>query len=308
MSYHIIDVSTEGVTLSVKHRQLVCRSRDGTEKSLPIEDIGAVIINSFSALLHNSFLAAAAEERVAVLICDHFKPKSLVMPITRGTDTLLTRTQISSSAKFRDSIWRKTVDAKTANQYVLACRIAPDHTKIRDLLAVTKRNDANKEGNCARLYWDVFSDTLGVHSFRRLRDGDGLNSLLNYGYGVLLCRVLQKMLAFGLDPMYGVGHSTRERAAPLAYDVMEPFRVSVDNAVYHWVSKRSKSSESLVVDRAYKEFAHGIMKQRYAYRTIKAIALESILELVLKSLRDAYISGKAVEYRPWIWRSSEWDG
>lgn len=308
MSYHIIDVSTEGVTLSVKHRQMVCRSRDGIEKSLPLEDVGAVIINSFSALLHSSFLAAAAEERVAVLICDHFKPKSLVMPISRGTDTLLTRTQISSSAKFRDSIWRKTVDAKTANQYVLACRIAPDHAKIRDLLAVTKRSDTNKEGNCARLYWDVFADALGMNSFRRLRDGDGLNSLLNYGYGVLLCRVLQKMLAFGLDPMYGVGHSVRERAAPLAYDVMEPFRVPVDYAVYKWATEHAKTSEPLVVDRAYKEFAHGIFKQRYAYRTIEAIALETILELVLKSLRDAYMSGKTTEYRPWIWRNSEWDG
>ena len=94
----------------------------------------------------------------------------------------------------------------------------------------------------------------------------------------------------------------------LKYDVMEPFRVPVDYAVYKWATEHAKTSEPLVVDRAYKEFAHGIMKQKYAYRTIEAIALETILELVLKSLRDAYMSGKTTEYRPWIWRNSEWDG
>ena len=48
MSYHIIDISTNNVSLSAKDGQLVCKSPDDTVRKLPMEDIGAVLINSFS--------------------------------------------------------------------------------------------------------------------------------------------------------------------------------------------------------------------------------------------------------------------
>ena len=54
MSYHIIDISTTGASLSVKDDQLVSKNPDGSVNKLPMEDIGSVLINCFSAEVHSS--------------------------------------------------------------------------------------------------------------------------------------------------------------------------------------------------------------------------------------------------------------
>lgn len=308
MSYHIVDISSEGAVLSVKDRQLVCRLKDGSERTLPMEDIGSVLVNSFSVLLHNSFLSAAAEAKVAVIICERFKPKSIVLPAQRGGDTLLTRAQMGASARLCEALWLKTIDAKVANQHDLLAYLAPDDERLVDFRAMMRRRDVTKEGNCARLYWQMLSECLEMRDFRRQPTGDGLNCLLNYAYGVLLSRVLQRLLAFGLDPMYGVGHVVRERASPLAYDVMEPFRVAFDEAVFRWVDGRRGGREALTVTQEFKRMTHAVMKSHHPYRKARSLDLESILDGVVKSLRMAFLAGRITEYHPWIRRSSEWAG
>ena len=308
MSYHIIDISSEGAVLSVKNRQLVCRQKTGAVRQLPLEDIGAVIVNSFSVLLHSSFLSAAADAKVAVVICERFRPKSVVLPVQRGSDTLLTRAQIGASARFAEAVWMKTIDAKVANQFDLLTHLCGKDSRLDAFRVAMKRSDHFKEGNCARIYWDLLSERLALHDFRREREGGGFNDFLNYGYGVLLTRVLQKLLAHGLDPMYGVGHAVRERAVPLAYDIMEPFRVAFDWEIFKWMDGRRCSSDSFRVDEQFKRMAHGILKQRHPYREAKSIPLEAIIDEVIQSLKRAFVSGKTTEYRPWIRRSSRWDG
>ncbi|MGN0848026.1 MAG: type II CRISPR-associated endonuclease Cas1 [Kiritimatiellia bacterium] len=308
MSYHIIDISSEGAVLSVTNRQLICRLKDGKEQTLPMEDIGVVLVNSFSVLFHNSFLSAAAEAKVAVIVCERFKPKSIVLPVQRGGDTLLTRAQIDSPSRLREALWFKTIEAKVANQYDLMVYLAPEDDRLMDFRAAMGRRDIFKEGNCARLYWHVISDCLEMKSFRRQTTGGGLNSLLNYAYGVLLSRVLQRLLAYGLDPMYGIGHLVRERATPLAYDIMEPFRVAFDEAVFRWVKGHRMDGLALTVGPEFKRRMHMVMKSRHPYGKARSLELEMILDNVVKSLRTSFLSGRITEYRPWIRRSSEWGG
>lgn len=309
MSYHVIDISTEGVTLSVKDNQLVCKHSDGTKRSLPMEDVGAVLVNVFSATFHNSFLIAAAKHKVAVIVCEKYRPVSLVLPVQRSSDTILTRAQIDAPRRLTDALWMKTVDAKCQNQYELVERIHPkDSVLFADFRVSLGRKDVFKEGNCARCYWNLYSEALGMSGFRRLRDGGGLNSMLNYAYAVLEIRVEQKLLAMGLDPLYGVGHATRERSLPLAYDMMEPFRCAVDEMIYEWISARGQTEDVLVVDKSFKESAHELMQRRFPYREAKNVRLDDILDAVIRSFKKALLSGKVTEYHPWIRRNSKWGG
>lgn len=308
MSYHVIDISSEGAVLSVKNRQLVCRQKNGETRQLPLEDIGAVIVNSFSVLMHNSFLSAAADAKVAVVICERFRPKSVVLPVQRGGDTMLTRAQIGVSARFADAIWMKTIDAKVSNQFDLLTNLYGGSPRLDAFRVAMKRSDQFKEGNCARVYWDLLSERLGMRDFRRQREGGGFNDLLNYGYGVLVTRVLQKLLAHGLDPMYGVGHAVRERAMPLAYDVMEPFRAAFDCEMLKWVQGQRDDADAFLVNEQFKRMVHGILKRRHPHREAKAVPLEAIIDEVIRSLKRAFLTGKTTEYRPWIRRSSRWDG
>ena len=260
MSYHIIDISTNNVSLSVKDGQLICRNPDESIHKLPMEDIGAILVNCFSAKLHSSFLIEAAKNKVAVILCERFRPVSMVLPVQRSSDTILTRAQIQAPMKLLRTMWGMTVDAKCANQYELVSRLCLDEEiALADFRISMKADTVCKEGNCARLYWNLFSKALDIKGFRRLTQGDGLNGLLNYGYAVLMLRIEQKLLGCGLDPLYGMGHVSRERSLPLAYDMMEPFRPVVDELVYKWVRDMGGTEETFRVDRPYKAMIQGLM-------------------------------------------------
>lgn len=308
MSYHIIDISTNNVVLSVKDGQLICQNPDESIRKLPMEDIGAILINCFSAQLHSSFLIEAAKNKIAVIFCERFSPVSMVLPVQRASDTILTRAQIQAPMKLLRTMWGMTVDAKCANQYELVSRLCPDEEiSLSDFRISMKADTVCKEGNCARLYWNLFSKALDIKGFRRLTQGDGLNGLLNYGYAVLMLRIEQKLLGCGLDPLYGMGHVPRERSLPLAYDMMEPFRPVVDELVYKWVMDMVGSEDAFRVERPYKTMIQGLMDGRYACRTAESISLDKIVEMTIRSYREALTSGKSNRYRPWIRRSSRWD-
>ena len=309
MSYHIIDIATNNVSLSVKDGQLICRNPDESIHKLPMEDIGAILVNCFSAQFHSSFLIEAAKGKIAVILCERFRPVSLLLPVQRASDTILTRAQIQAPMKLLRTMWGMTVDAKCANQYELVSRLCPDdETALSDFRISMKADTVCKEGNCARLYWNLFAKALEIKGFRRLTQSDGLNGLLNYGYAVLMLRIEQKLLGCGLDPLYGMGHVPRERSLPLAYDMMESFRPVVDELIYKWVRDMGGAEEAFRVERPYKAMIQGLMDGRYACRMAESISLDKIVELTIRSYREALTSGKSGRYRPWIRRSSRWDG
>jgi CRISPR-associated protein Cas1 len=61
---------------------------------------------------------------------------------------------------------------------------------------------------------------------------DPLNSLLNYGYGILYGQVEQAIILAGLDPYAGFLHADRPGKPSLTLDLIEEFRqVAIDRVV-----------------------------------------------------------------------------
>jgi CRISPR-associated protein Cas1 len=89
------------------------------------------------------------------------------------------------------------------------------------------------EGSAARLYFSGFSSML---KSRAIADGfcfsrrnrrppkDPVNSLLSFGYSLLVREFAVAIEAVGLDPMHGFYHASRSMRPALALDLMEPFR------------------------------------------------------------------------------------
>src|ERR1035437_3252848 len=77
MSYHIVSIDSPQCSLSCKDGQLTCKTAEG-EKKLPLEDVASIIITSFSASIHSNLFLEAAKHGVALIICESFKPVSLV--------------------------------------------------------------------------------------------------------------------------------------------------------------------------------------------------------------------------------------
>ena len=288
----------------------LCKTAEG-ERKLPIEDVASIIITSFSASIHSNLFLEAAKHGVALIICEEFKPVSLVLPANRSTDTLLSRALLKLDGKSCARLWQATVDAKCRNQFSLAARIAPEDPSLELLRATAWGRKPHKEGICAKLFWQVFGRAMGEEEFTRERGSGGLNALLNYGYAVLLSTVLQKLFGVGLDPTFGISHVPRERSTPLAYDIMEPFRPCVDWRVAQWVMKAGgtgcAASERWEVTREFRQWVTGFPLVRVEYLDLE-LNVQSCIEGVVRGFRRAVLHGDLKHYRPWTPKNSKWAG
>ncbi len=271
---------------------------------MPMEDVGSIIISSFSARFHGHLFLEAARKGVSVILCDAFRPASLLLPANRATDTRLSRALLGLPEALRTRLWQKTVDAKCRNQASLAAAIAPGDSALAPLAALAESRKPHKEAPCARLFWQIFGRGLGESGFTRERKRAGLNHLLNYGYAVLLSATLQKCFGVGLDPTFGLFHVTRERATPLAYDLMEPFRPCVDWRVYQWARQQPAPWS---VTPEFRKWVIGFTTELAEWEgTLQEV--RTVLEGTVRSLRQAILLRQAGRYRPWISGNSKWAG
>jgi len=304
MSYHIVHIGSPTVRLTCRNGQFTCKTEEG-EKSLPMEDIAAVVVTSFSADIHSEVFLQAAEKGVAFIYCRNFKPVSIVLPANRSTDTQLTRAVLNLSPRLRDQLWSKTVEAKCCNQYALAEYIRPDDERLGAMLSKALGRSPNKEAGCSRYFWRIFGEAMGEADFVRGRDAGGMNCFLNFGYAILLSLVLRNLYAVGLDPTFGIFHMPRERAAPLAYDLMEPFRPCVDARVCEWV--RNHPDHRGEVSSEFKKWMIPLTESKIRYEKHQ-LTVRAAIERVTRSFRSAVMSGKADLYKPWTLKNSKWAG
>lgn len=331
MSYHIVSIDAANCSLSCRDGQLTCKSAEG-EKRLPLEDVASIIITSWSAQIHSELFLQAAKHGVALIICEAFKPVSLVLPANRSTDTLLSRALLTLPPRTIAQLWQKTVDAKCANQLSLAEKLAPADARLAGLRATALGRKPHKEAICAKAFWQIFgtaasgragdfqsppatpderperrleaAGTSSGDAFTRSRDGGGLNDLLNYGYAVLLSTVLQKLFGVGLDPTWGISHAPRERATPLAYDLMEPFRPCVDWRVFQWVTQHP-NPQDWTVTKEYRRWVTGFPLERVEYLEF-TLEIQGVIEGVVRGFRRAVLENKIGFYRPWAPGEGTW--
>ena len=307
MSYHIINIDSPNCSVTVNRGQLICRSFDEGDKSLPIEDVAAIIITSFSAQLHSQLLVESARHGVALVICDRFKPVSLLLPANRSSDTLLTKAELALDKKKKNSLWRKTIDAKCRNQVALADFLVPEFERMDRLKAEALGKARHKESTCAQYYWRAWGQAIEDYDFKRHSPRSSANILLNYGYAVLLSTVLQKLFACGLDPTFGISHSVRERSTPLAYDLMEPFRICVDWRVAQWLIDHCEPNRQAEITREFKQWVTGFVLERVGYFKIE-MTIQNCIQSVIRSFRKAVLKQSVREYKPWTPPNLKWDG
>ena len=226
-------VFSNAVNLTFKNRQLVISFKEIEREptSVPIEDVGCVIIENQRVSITLPLLNALTDNNVQVVFCnEHFMPNSMLLNldnnITQG-ETL--RNQMAASEPLKKQMWKQIVEAKIKNQSRLLDKTAHNGTILRPYYQNVKSGDTdNREGIAARLY---FQELFG-NDFIRDRQMPGINALLNYGYTILRAAVSRSLVASGLFPAIGIYHHHRSNAFPLADDMMEPYRPYVDEIVY----------------------------------------------------------------------------
>ncbi|MCD8182087.1 MAG: type II CRISPR-associated endonuclease Cas1 [Bacteroides sp.] len=226
-------VFTTPTILSLKNCQLVISVREMPDEkaTVPIEDIGVVLIENQQVSATIPLLNALIDANVSVIICDNRgMPHAMLQNLDSNTmqgETL--RDQMAAGEVLKKNLWRQIVEAKIRNQARLLDKLKKDGRILKPFYANVKSGDTdNREGIAARIYW---TELFGSQ-FIRDRSQEGVNVLLNYGYTVLRTAVARALIISGLFPAIGIFHRNRSNAFPLADDVMEPYRPYVDEIVF----------------------------------------------------------------------------
>ncbi|MDE7006423.1 MAG: type II CRISPR-associated endonuclease Cas1 [Alistipes sp.] len=220
--------------LSLRNGQLIVHTKEAPEmqKSIPIEDIGAIILEDQQTTVTLPLLNALSDNNVAVIFCGNDRmPNAMLMNLdSNKTQGESYRAQAEASEPLKKSIWKQIVEAKIRNQAALLRKLGKDGDKLKPYYMNVKSGDTdNREGIAAKIYW---TELFG-REFIRMREGAEPNNLLNYGYTILRAAVARSLMGSGLLPAFGIFHRNRYNAFPLADDLMEPYRPYVDELAYH---------------------------------------------------------------------------
>jgi CRISPR-associated protein Cas1 len=208
------------------------------DKTVPIEDIGVLIMDHERVVVTQMLLAALLENNVAVITCNaQHMPTGLLLNLDgHTTQTEIFRAQIEASEPLRKNLWMQCVQAKLRNQAAVLDQIGVGGDALREFARNVRSGDPdNLEARGAAFYWrHVFPAHL---NFIRHRHGDPPNNLLNYGYAILRAVVARSLVGSGLLPTYGIHHRNKYNAYCLADDIMEPYRPWVDETVLELLVK-----------------------------------------------------------------------
>jgi CRISP-associated protein Cas1 len=206
------------------------------QNSVPIEDIGIILLDNQQITLSQGLLTALLENNTSIISCNNsHMPVGLFLPLeSNQIQSQIFQSQIESTEPLRKQLWQQTISAKIFNQaMVLGKRKKPNENIKLWAKKVRSGDPDNFEGRAAAYYWK----SLFPKELEFIRDRYGLppNNLLNYAYAILRAIVARGLVSSGLLPTLGIHHHNKYNAYCLADDIMEPYRPYVDDMVATFV-------------------------------------------------------------------------
>lgn len=246
------------IYLSLRNRQLVLKLpeiescdelnpefKKESERTIPIEDIGVVVLEHKRITITSGVLEALLDNSCAVITCDsRSMPVGLLLPLCGNTtQSERFRHQLNASIPLRKQLWQQTIKQKILNQENVLHKHSEVETSCMCIWSseVKSGDTDNMEARAAAYYWkNLFKD---IPDFVRDREGVAPNSLLNYGYAILRAVIARSLVISGMLPTFGIHHHNRYNAYCLADDIMEPFRPYVDDLVINIMNRVDDYSE-----------------------------------------------------------------
>ena len=235
-----LEISGQAAHLTIRYDQLVLKRDGQTVGSIPCEDLGLVVVDHPGTTYSHSALTALLDSNAALVVCgrDHL-PCGMLLPLAHHSQVVWRiDEQISAGKPLKKRLWKQLVQAKIREQAANLAEGSPPRRKLLQFAREVRSGDpTNREAQAAKVYWSAWlvnvdcPDEGQETPFRRARDGQTPNALLNYGYAILRAGVARALVAAGLLPALGIKHSNRSNAFCLADDLLEPLRAIVDERV-----------------------------------------------------------------------------
>lgn len=286
MSFRTV-VITRQSKISYKNRFMVVKN-ESEEKLIHLSEIDTIIVDSMNVSISAYLLKELSDNKTNIIFCDdkHNPFGELYYYYSRHNSSKKINKQIAWKQKDKDELWKKIVINKITNQSLLLNKIHSDnYNLLLSYVDEVKTGDkTNREGHAAKVY---FNSLYGMNFTRH--DADQINAALNYGYSILLSAMNKEVKINGYLTQLGIHHKNEFNQFNLSCDLMEPFRVIIDNFVYY--NKNRK------FDTEYKYDLVNLLNSYFNYCGKKYI-LKDIIKMFVKNTLESV--GKEDEYEGFI--------
>lgn len=275
MSFRTIVISNQS-KLSYKNRFLVVK-QDNDEKYVHLSEIDTIIVDSIAVSISTYLLKELSDSKINIIFCDekHNPFGELLSYYSSHNTSKKIQKQINWLKENKDKMWQNIIKNKIINQALMMKKINSNKyelllTYIEDVLSADK---TNREGHAAKVY---FNELFGKDFVRN--ESDNINAALNYGYAILLSTINKEVISNGYLTQMGIHHKNVFNEFNLSCDLMEPFRIVIDNFVYYNQEKELNTEFKLDIVN--------IFNSRYTYEN-KKYTLKDIIKLYVKNTLEA---------------------
>ena len=227
MSWRTIVISKRA-KLDLQLGYMVVRSEEVTK--IVLSKISTILIESTAVSLTTGLLAELSKRKIKVIFCDEKRnPSSELVSYYGSHDTSnKVRKQIAWKQNTKEAVWTEIVTEKIRKQKEILEILGKEESEILSsyIKEITWNDGTNREGHAAKVY---FNALFGL-DFTRTED-NYINAGLNYGYSIILSAFTREIVANGYITQLGLFHDNMFNQFNLASDLMEPFRVLIDQKV-----------------------------------------------------------------------------
>lgn len=259
MTERILDISESAARLKVHLGRLHIAQGEAEPLTLPLEEVAVLMVSHYQVTYTQAVLSGLMEAGGVFLCCDESRlPTGLMLPLVgHHKQTQRMALQAKAPKPRCKRLWQQLIRTKIYGQGQVLRTLHGDDGGLGALAKRVKSGDPdNLEAQAARKYWrPLFQE----ETFRRNQEAEGINALLNYGYGVLRAIIGRAVCATGLHPSLGLHHKNQYNPYCLVDDLMEPYRPLVDVAVARYVQQGAEHT----VDKAFKAEIIGSLMKRY---------------------------------------------
>ncbi len=206
-----------------------------TDTSVSLDDIDIMIIENQQTTITSSLLSNMAKANISVIfVDDKFNPSAISIGLYKNSRTSkIQKAQIIIKKPKLNRLWQNIIYSKILNQADILNTIKDDDYLYSLLKKISSGDKNNIEAVAASYY---FKKLYGK-DFCRNNIEDNRNIALNYGYSILRSSIIRYLIAYGLNPSFGMWHSNELNAFNLADDLIEPFRPIIDKYVLNNINK-----------------------------------------------------------------------
>lgn len=268
--------------LKVHNKQLLISQKGKTITTVPIEDLGVILLDDSQISVTQKVIEACANNNVAIIHCNsQHLPASMTLPM--AAHTLHSKTvQMQAALGFvrKKQLWQQIITSKILEQAKTLDFFGQNSIPLRAMIKKVKSGDStNVEAQAAKKYW---SQLMG-HMFKRDPKQEGFNSMLNYGYAVIRAMIARALTGTGFHLALGINHSSQYNAYCLADDMMEPFRPWIDQIALQLINQGAPAK----LNRKNKAKVLGVLSESVVFAN-KRMPLMVACGILAADLKSAY--------------------